>query len=90
MLAKDRTITEDTRISWRVLFEDDEDLIKHMLLCNVSGMHAIRGYEYIKSFQTFYIKNGYLTDKQMTQLKRLAKAIYLHLHGLGATLSYPV
>lgn len=90
MLPKDRRITEDTKISWHVLFEDEDDLIKHMLLCNVSGQHAIRGYEYIKSFQNFYIKNGYLTTKQMTQLKRLAKAIYLHLHGLGATLSYPV
>ena len=40
----------------------------------------VKGYIYIHSFQNYYKKNGKLTSKQMTQLKRLACEIYKNTH----------
>ena len=39
-----------------------------------------KGYEFIKGFRKYYNKNGSLTEKQITQLKRLASEIAYHVY----------
>ena len=50
----------------------DEDTSSITKLC--------KGYEYIKSFRKYYQKTGCLTEKQITQLKRLAPEIAYHVY----------
>lgn len=40
----------------------------------------MKEYEYIEGFKHYYAKYGVLTDKQMTQLKRLAGEVYKNVH----------
>ncbi len=70
------------KVSWEEMFDDEQELIEAMLACPVDKGIVPKGYEYIKSFQKYYANNGRLSDKQMTQLKRLAKAIYCSAKGL--------
>lgn len=70
-------------LKWSDLFDSEEELIHTMFKCKVRGSNPyqlVKGYEYIESFQRYYAKNGRLTEKQMVQLKRLAKAIYEHIN----------
>lgn len=70
-------------LKWRDLFDSEGELIRTMFKCKVRGSNPyqlVKGYEYIESFQRYYAKNGRLTEKQMVQLKRLAKAIYEHIN----------
>lgn len=72
-------------IKWDDLFESEKELIKCMYKCDVTSGNPFKmckGYIYIKSFREFYIKNGYLTEKQLTQLKRLAVAMYKHINNI--------
>lgn len=69
-------------VKWSDLFDDEKDLIEHMLLCKVTGNYPVMGYGYITSFQKQIAEGKELSKKQITQLKRLARAIYLHLHGI--------
>lgn len=73
---------------WNELFDSEEDLIEAMLKCNATyhegrnnivNYGIVAGYGYIYSFQQYYAKHGTLTEKQMTQLKRLAKAVWIYL-----------
>ena len=77
---------------WNELYETEQDLIDDMMKAK-SDVNKYRltelvvGYEYVESFKRYYKKNGKLTDKQMTQLKRLASSIYKNIHqnnGLGS------
>lgn len=69
-------------VKWSDLFEDEKDLISNMMLCKVTGKYPVMGYGYITSFQKQIAEGKELSKKQITQLKRLARAIYLHLHGI--------
>ena len=66
---------------WNELFDNEVELINAMFLCDTNGNYyeRCRGYEYLESFKRYYNKNGSLSPKQLTQLKRLASAMYIHL-----------
>lgn len=76
---------------WTDYYETEEALLQDMLLTKSDVNKClyyslVRGYEYIESFKRYYAKNGRLTEKQMTQLKRLAGNVYRNVHqnnGLG-------
>ena len=66
---------------WNEIYNNEEELIKDMLKAKADEKKyryglLVKGYTYINSFQNYYKKNGKLTSKQMTQLKRLAYEIY--------------
>ena len=65
-------------MKWNDLYKNEQELIKAMMKAETNPYKPnwVKGYEYVKSFQEYYKKNGCLTDKQMTQLKRLASEIY--------------
>ena len=72
---------------WDSIFDTEEELIQALfhekVYTNddrVPMFKWCKGYEYIKGFRKYYNKNGKLTDKQMTQLKRLASEIAYHIY----------
>lgn len=72
---------------WNDFFENEEELIQAMLNEKIKVdakkypiRDLVKGYGYIGSFREYYKKNGCLTDKQMTQLKRLASEIAYRLY----------
>ena len=72
-------------VKWNEIYDSEEELIKDMMNCHAdenSGEYwkLVKGYVYIASFQKYYTKHGALTEKQMTQLKRLAKEVYKNVH----------
>lgn len=74
------------RFHWYDLFDDEAELIGAMMKCKSDEKkypwyQLVRGYMYIESFKKQYKKDKMLTEKQMIQLKRLAKSIYAHLKG---------
>lgn len=76
------------KLSWDKLFDSEEELVEAMMGCPVertASRHGLvpKGYEYIAGFQRYYAKNRCLTDKQMTQLKRLAKSVYVGIKGMN-------
>lgn len=84
-ILKSRTGLE--KCSWNEIYDTEKELIRDMFNEKVLTdedkvpMHRwCKGYEYIKSFRRYYRKNGYLTEKQMTQLKRLASEIAYHIY----------
>ena len=72
----------EQKISWDQLFDSEQELIAKMLECETEKGLVPKGYGYIDSFKRFYKKNGYLTAKQLTQLKRLAKSVYAFVNDL--------
>ena len=70
------------QISWNQLFDSEQELIAKMLDCETEKGLVPKGYGYIGSFKRYYKKNGCLTPKQLTQLKRLAKSIYAFVNDL--------
>ena len=71
--------------TWTDFYDNEQELINDMMLAytdkNTAYYHKlVKGYEYIGSFQKYYNKNGCLTEKQMTQLKRLAGEVYKNVH----------
>ena len=70
---------------WSDLYQSEEELIQDMLKTNSDVdscpyYSLVKGYEYIEGFKRYYKKNGELTPKQMTQLKRLATEVYKNVH----------
>ena len=72
---------------WDEIYDTEEELIDDLFSEKVltdedtSLMYKVcKGYEFIKSFRKYYKKNGSLTEKQMTQLKRLASEIAYHVY----------
>lgn len=70
---------------WNEIYNSEEELIEDMLKAKADERKygyrlLVKGYIYIHSFQNYYKKNGELTPKQMTQLKRLAYEIYKNTH----------
>ena len=62
---------------WNEMFITETDLLNalYQLNCNT---YSENGCEYVKGFQTVLHKGGSLTPKQLTQLKRVAKFIFIH------------
>ena len=70
---------------WTDFYDSEQDLIDDMMLTVSDERTAyyyllVKGYAYIDSFKKYYTKHGCLTDKQMTQLKRLAPEVYKNVH----------
>lgn len=62
---------------WDRLYNSELELINDLLKLKFDNIYNVpKGYEYLKSFQTYYNKNNTLTDKQLTQLKRLSEAMF--------------
>lgn len=73
------------KVSWGMIFDTEQELIDAMFHKNVhtEGVphcNLCRGYEYIRSFKRYYQNHGVLTQKQLTQLKRLASEIAYHIY----------
>lgn len=73
------------KVNWNTLYSTEQELIEDMLKARSDikkyPYHTIvKGYEYIEGFKRYYQKNGRLTDKQMTQLKRLANEVYYNVN----------
>ena len=74
-------------IKWDDIFDTEEELIQALFHekiytdeDNVPMHKWCRGYDFIKGFRRYYNKHGKLTDKQMTQLKRLASGIAFKIY----------
>lgn len=61
---------------WNELFDNEAELLNTLLQLNFNNSVVCKGYIYLESFQKYYDKYGKLTDKQITQLKRLSKNVY--------------
>lgn len=70
---------------WTDFYATEQELIDDMML-TLSDVNTayysrlVRGYEYIESFKKYYKNKGKLTEKQMTQLKRLAEEVWRNVH----------
>lgn len=74
-------------VKWDAIFDDEAELLQALFNPKVYTskdkvpMHKwCKGYAYIEGFRKYYDKNGKLTDKQMTQLKRLASEIAYQIY----------
>ena len=72
---------------WNEIYDTEEELIKDLFSEKVLTdedtslpSKQCKGYEYIKGFRKYYQKNNSLTEKQLTQLKRLASEIAYHVY----------
>lgn len=81
------SIKTDVRLvkyKWNELYKDEETLIN--VLKNIDVEDYIRkgykGYEYVRSFNKRLNDNVELSPKQVTQLKRLAREIYMYQYDL--------
>lgn len=67
------------KVSWNEIYDTEAELLADLfndkVIVDGYSYKLCRGYEYIKGFRNYYGKHGELTDKQMTQLKRLASNI---------------
>lgn len=83
--CKEKGGIEMLKTKWTDFYDSEGELIQDMLK-TCSDAHTalywqlVKGYEYIESFKRYYAKYGVLTDKQMTQLKRLAGEVYKNVH----------
>lgn len=75
------------KCKWDEIYDSEDELIKDLFSEKVltdedtSLIYKMcKGYEFIKSFRKYYKKNGNLTEKQITQLKRLASEIAYHVY----------
>ncbi len=72
-------------MKWTELYKTEDELINDMLKTKSDPKtepynQLVKGYEYIESFKRYYKANGKLTDRQLTQLKRLAGSIYKNVN----------
>jgi len=72
---------------WDEIYDTEEELINDLFSEKVLTdketslrYKLCRGYEYIRSFRTYYLTNKKLTEKQLIQLKRLASEIAYHVY----------
>lgn len=68
-------------VRWNELYPTEKELIEDMLKTRSDANKypyytLVKGYEFINGFKKYYQKNGALTEKQMTQLKRLANEVH--------------
>ena len=72
-------------MKWNELYKNETELINAMLQAKSDSQkfypyQLVKGYTYIESFKKHYEKNGNLTERQLTQLKRMAGEIYKNLN----------
>lgn len=73
-------------LKWSDIYEDEDALIFDMFRTisdaskSTNYSRLVKGYQYIDSFKAYYNKYGKLTDKQRTQLKRLAVSIAYNVY----------
>lgn len=73
-------------VSWNDIYDSEDELLKDMfhekIIVDDNSPHYqfCRGYQYIRGFRSYYMKNGCLTEKQMAQLKRLASEIAYQIY----------
>ena len=71
-------------MKWTELYDTEQDLIDDMLktYTDPKGIYwkLCKGYEFLNGFKAYYAKYGHLTDRQLTQLKRLAPEIHRNVH----------
>lgn len=70
---------------WTEFYSTEQELIEDMLKTksdvNKYPLYQIvKGYEFVEGFKRYYSKHNCLTEKQMTQLKRLAWSIHANVH----------
>lgn len=65
---------------WNQIYDSEEELINDLLLSEKYEQRYTKGYVYLESFKKRVELGKGLTDKQMTQLKRLAKEVYTNVH----------
>ena len=72
---------------WNEIYDSEEELIKDLFHPKIltdedtAQPHKLcKGYEYIKGFRKYYQEHQTLTERQMTQLKRLATEIAYHIY----------
>ena len=70
------------QVSWDQLFDSEQELINNMMKCETVRGLVPKGYEYLDIFKWCYKKNGRLTERQLTQLKRLAAPVYAYVNNL--------
>lgn len=71
-------------MKWNELYKTEQELIDDMMKCKTqefNPLNNVKGYVYVDGFKKYYTNHGKLTEKQMTQLKRLASAIHFHVRG---------
>lgn len=66
------------KVTWTDMYDDEQELIDDLLKIdiNIYKYKCYKAYQYVKEFQKYYIENGTLTSKQLTQLKRISKEIF--------------
>ena len=75
------------KCKWDEIYDTEDELIKDLFSEKVLTdedtnlqYKICKGYDFIKGFRKYYQKNGTLTEKQLTQLKRLASEIAYHVY----------
>ena len=75
------------KCKWNEIYDTEDELIKDLFSEKVLTdedtnlqYKICKGYDFIKGFRKYYQKNGTLTEKQITQLKRLANEIAYHVY----------
>lgn len=75
------------RVHWDMVYDTEDELVADLFHekiytdeDNVSIYAMCRGYEYIKGFRRYYKKHGTLTEKQISQLKRMAAEIAFRIY----------
>lgn len=67
-------------VNWNKLYESEQDLINDLIKIDIDKIKYYyelpKGYEYIKSFRNYYLKNNTLSEAQIKQLKRIAEPIF--------------
>lgn len=66
-----------TKTRWSELYESEEALLLDLLDIDTKALsfRYFKGQEYVKGFQRYHEEHGELTDRQMRQLKRIAKEV---------------
>lgn len=74
-------------VKWDSIYDDETELLQALFNPKVYTSKDkvpmtkwCKGYVYIEGFRKYYDKNGRLTEKQMTQLKRLAGEIAYQIY----------
>ena len=78
---------KNIKCKWDEIYDTEQELINDLFSEKIltdedtNFQYKIcKGYDFIKGFRKYYKKNGTLTEKQLTQLKRLASEIAYHVY----------
>ena len=82
----DDLIAYGKRIKWDSIYDSEEELVSDLLLSEKYQERYTKGYGYLESFKKQVLAGKTLSEKQMTQLKRLAPEVYKNVHWHAAYL----